>query len=118
MTFALRVSGIGKAFNHYRRERHRMLAWFGLPAAAAERHWVLNDIGFELAPGEAVGLIGLNGAGKSTLLKIITGTLKPTTGSVQINGRISAILELGMGFHPELSGRQNTYHIAAAILIM
>ncbi|WP_425913250.1 ABC transporter ATP-binding protein [Pseudomonas sp. GWSMS-1] len=111
MTVALRVAGIGKAFNHYSRERHRLMSWFGLPTASVERHWVLKDISFALEPGEAVGLIGLNGAGKSTLLKIITGTLKPTTGNVVVNGRVSAILELGMGFHPDLTGRQNTYHV-------
>lgn len=112
MSAALRVDGIGKAFNQYRRERHRILSWFGFPISSIERHWVLKDICFALEPGEAVGLIGLNGAGKSTLLKIITGTLKPTTGNVQVSGRVSAILELGMGFHPDLTGRQNTYHIA------
>lgn len=112
MTAALQVANLGKAFNHYRRERQRILSWFGWPASSVERHWVLKDISFELQPGEAVGLIGLNGAGKSTLLKIITGTLKPTLGEVSVNGRVSAILELGMGFHADLTGRQNTYHIA------
>lgn len=112
MTFALSVEGIGKAFNKYTRESQRLLAWVGFPSSSVERKWVLEDIGFKLMPGEAVGLIGLNGAGKSTLLKIITGTLKPTTGQVLINGRVSAILELGMGFHPDLTGRQNVYHVA------
>lgn len=112
MSTALLVDGIGKAFNQYRRERHRILSWFGFPISSVERHWVLKDICFALEPGGAVGLIGLNGAGKSTLLKIITGTLKPTTGTVQVSGRVSAILELGMGFHPDLTGRQNAYHIA------
>ncbi|MCW8155319.1 ABC transporter ATP-binding protein [Stutzerimonas stutzeri] len=112
MSVALRVDGIGKAFSQYRRERHRILSWLGFPISSVERHWVLKDICFALEAGEAVGLIGLNGAGKSTLLKIITGTLKPTTGNVQVRGRVSAILELGMGFHPDLTGRQNTYHTA------
>lgn len=112
MTPALSVEGISKAFNKYSRESQRLLTWLGFPSSSVERKWVLEDINFALRPGEAVGLIGLNGAGKSTLLKIITGTLKPTTGSVQINGRVSAILELGMGFHPDLTGRQNVYHVA------
>jgi lipopolysaccharide transport system ATP-binding protein len=112
MTPALSVEGIGKAFNKYARETQRLLAWFGIASSSVERKWVLQDINFALRPGEAVGLIGLNGAGKSTLLKIITGTLHPTTGKVNINGRVSAILELGMGFHPDLTGRQNVYHVA------
>lgn len=112
MTAALSVEGIGKAFNKYPRESLRILSWLGFSTPSVIRKWVLQDISFALQPGEAVGLIGLNGAGKSTLLKIITGTLKPTTGSVHINGRVAAILELGMGFHPELTGRQNVYHVA------
>jgi lipopolysaccharide transport system ATP-binding protein len=69
--------------------------------------WVLRDISFQVAPGEALGLIGINGAGKSTLLKLITGTTQPTTGSVQTSGSVAALLELGMGFHPDFTGRQN-----------
>lgn len=108
----LEVEDISKTFKRYRRERQRILSWFGLPVAGVQRTCVLHDISFALQSGEAVGLIGLNGAGKSTLLKIITGTLKPSTGQVRLAGRVAAILELGMGFHPELSGRQNVYHVA------
>ena len=69
--------------------------------------WVLQDINFRVDPGEAVGIIGINGAGKSTLLKLITGTVQPTTGKITTSGRIAAMLELGMGFHPDFTGRQN-----------
>lgn len=112
MTTALSVEGIGKSFNQYSREIHRLLTWLGLSVPSVQHKWVLHDISFALQPGEAVGLIGLNGAGKSTLLKIITGTLKPSKGHVHVNGRVAAILELGMGFHPDLTGRQNVYHVA------
>ncbi|MFK4134040.1 ABC transporter ATP-binding protein [Pseudomonas luteola] len=108
----LTVSNLGKAYRRYRSEWQRIAKWFGVAVKPSEEQWVLKHINFAIEPGEAVGIVGQNGAGKSTLLKMITGTLQPTEGAVQVNGRIAAILELGMGFNPELTGRQNVLHAA------
>ncbi|MEF9930191.1 MAG: ABC transporter ATP-binding protein [Massilia sp.] len=107
---SIRVKQLGKAYKIYSKRWDRLAEWM-LPFRG-QRHrlkWVLTDISFQLAPGEAVGIIGINGAGKSTLLKLITGTAQPTTGSVLIEGRVAALLELGMGFHPDFTGRQNVF---------
>jgi len=104
----LRVTQLGKAYKQYSARWSRLAEWM-LPFRGARHQlkWVLQDINFHVAPGEAVGIVGINGAGKSTLLKLITGILKPTVGGVQISGRVAALLELGMGFHPDFTGRQN-----------
>jgi lipopolysaccharide transport system ATP-binding protein len=112
MSHVLEVNNISKSFKEYSAEYKRILSWFGFNYRPKEEHHILNHINFSIAKGEAIGIVGQNGAGKSTLLKIITGTLKPSEGSVKINGRISAILELGMGFQPDMTGRQNVYHSA------
>ena len=105
---SITVSHLGKAYKQYPTRWSRLAEWL-LPFRGPRHQlkWILQDINFHVAPGEAVGLIGINGAGKSTLLKLITGTAAPTTGSVAIGGRVAAMLELGMGFHPDFSGRQN-----------
>lgn len=105
---SITVSGLGKAYKQYPTRWSRLAEWLlpGRPPRHQLR-WVLRDLSFHIAPGEAVGIVGVNGAGKSTLLKLITGTVHPTTGQVHLSGRIAALLELGMGFHPDFTGRQN-----------
>lgn len=105
---SISVRGLGKAYRQYPTRWSRLAEWL-LPLRKPRHHlkWVLQDLNFEISPGESVGIMGVNGAGKSTLLKIITGTTHATTGKVGINGRVAALLELGMGFHPDFTGRQN-----------
>jgi lipopolysaccharide transport system ATP-binding protein len=104
------VSHLGKAYKQYPTRWARLTEWLSpFHRPRHQLHWVLQDIDFTVNPGEAVGILGVNGAGKSTLLKMITGTTQPTTGSVHITGRVAALLELGMGFHPDFTGRQNAF---------
>lgn len=104
------VTNLGKAYKQYPNRWGRLLEW--VTPGNNKQHqlkWVLQGINFTVNAGEAVGIIGINGAGKSTLLKLITGTTQPTTGSVHMTGRVAAMLELGMGFHPDFTGRQNAF---------
>ena len=108
MSHTVEVIGLGKAYRHYPNRWSRLAEWllpFGAPRH--QQSWALRDIGFTVAPGEAVGIVGFNGAGKSTLLRIITGTTRATEGEVRLHGRVAALLELGMGFHGEFTGREN-----------
>ena len=110
MKNAITVTNLGKAYKNYPDRLSRLKEWLDPQHRPRHQlHWVLQDINFVVRPGEAVGIVGINGAGKSTLLKMITGTTSPTSGSIQVNGRVAALLELGMGFHPEFTGRQNVY---------
>lgn len=105
---SISAKGLGKKYKRYSRRWGRLLEWLSLGHYEAhDPHWVLRGIDFELAIGQAVGIIGQNGAGKSTLLKILAGTVQSSEGSILVNGRVAALLELGMGFHPEFTGRQN-----------
>ncbi|MBG6290913.1 ABC transporter ATP-binding protein [Pseudomonas nitroreducens] len=121
---AIRVSGISKCFTIYNKPQDRLkqaLAprlqrLLGRPAHNYGREfWALRDINFEVARGETVGIVGRNGSGKSTLLQIICGTLMPTAGKVETFGRVAALLELGSGFNPEFSGRENVYLNASVL---
>ncbi|MGV7196674.1 ABC transporter ATP-binding protein [Xanthomonas axonopodis] len=112
MSPVLMVEGLGKSYRVWGSEWLRAASWFGLKVKPREEHWVLRNVGFSVAPGESIGIMGRNGAGKSTLLKLITGTSQPTEGRIIRHGRIAAILELGMGFNPDLSGRENARHSA------
>lgn len=107
---AVEVQRLGKAYKIYPHQRARLKEWV-LPMLGVQHklRWALHDVSFRLAAGEAMGVIGGNGAGKSTLLKLIMGTARPTTGEVRSQGRVAGLLELGTGFHPELSGRQNVF---------
>lgn len=104
----IHIHHLGKAYKRYAKKSARILEWMGM-GVHHQPHWVLQDISFQIQPGEAVGIIGVNGAGKSTLLKLIAGVMQPTTGSIELRGRVAALLELGMGFQGDFTGRQNVH---------
>ena len=110
MPTALAVNGLWKSYRLYHeRNQYLKAAILKMRRSRYEEFWALKDINFEVPTGSTFGVIGSNGSGKSTLLKVMAGILVPEKGSVKIDGRVSALLELGAGFHPELSGKENVY---------
>lgn len=121
---AIRVQGLSKCYGIYSNPRDRLKQFIlprlqrlvgQAPKQYFREFWALKDVSFEIKKGETVGIIGRNGSGKSTLLQMICGTLSPTSGSIQTNGRIAALLELGSGFNPEFTGRENVYMNASVL---
>ncbi|WP_412499139.1 ABC transporter ATP-binding protein [Vibrio furnissii] len=117
-SLAIKVDGLGKCFHTYPAPKDRLKQFilppiknfFGKDSSPYySEFWALRDLSFEIEKGESFGIVGRNGSGKSTLLQIITGTLFPTEGNLVVNGRIAALLELGSGFNPEFTGRENVY---------
>ncbi len=121
---AIRVTNLSKCYEIYSTPRDRLKQFVAprlqrlagqAPKQYFREFWALKDVSFEIKKGETVGIIGRNGSGKSTLLQMICGTLSPTSGSIQTNGRIAALLELGSGFNPEFTGRENVYMNASVL---
>lgn len=116
--YSIRVNGLGKCYEIYATPRDRLKQFIippiqqlvGLePSSYCREYWALENISFDIRKGEAFGIVGRNGSGKSTLLQLITGTIAPTVGTVETRGRVAALLELGSGFNPEFTGRDNVY---------
>lgn len=116
MEYAVQITGISKRFRllheQYSSLKERAIHFGRIPY---NDFWALRDIDLDISPGETVGLLGRNGSGKSTLLKCVAGILQPTSGQIRTRGRVAALLELGAGFHPDLSGRENVFLNAALL---
>src|SRR5829696_1499025 len=112
---ALALCDVGKSYNVAGRQSttlaEQVADWVGRARSSSDASlfWALRDVSCEIGKGEIVGLVGRNGAGKSTLLKVISGVTAPSTGEVDVYGRIGSLLEVGTGFHPELTGRENVF---------
>ena len=108
---AIEVDHVTKTFTRQTGGATSMLERFlAVGRGRSERFDALHDVAFDVQAGETVGILGHNGSGKSTMLKCISGTIRPTSGSVRVRGSMSALLELGAGFHPDLTGRENGLH--------
>jgi lipopolysaccharide transport system ATP-binding protein len=121
---AISVRQVSKMYPLYAtpRDRLKQSLWYVLPKFLRrqprefyQEFWALRNLSFEIKKGETVGVIGRNGSGKSTLLQLIAGTLTPTIGEVRVTGRVAALLELGSGFNPEFTGRENVYLICSIL---
>jgi lipopolysaccharide transport system ATP-binding protein len=114
--FAISVNALSKCYHIYSTPRDRLLQMLSPSSKTRyQEFWAVRDVTFQIAKGETVGIVGRNGSGKSTLLQMICGTLNPSSGSIETHGRIAALLELGSGFNPEFTGRENVY-LNASIL--
>jgi ABC-type polysaccharide/polyol phosphate transport system ATPase subunit len=115
--FDIRLDQVSKRYFIQNGTRARSIGWPKLSLQRKKEVWALRDISFEVQEGESVGIIGNNGAGKSTLLKLLSRITAPTSGEIKIRGRLSALIEIGSGFHPELTGRENIF-LSASMLGM
>jgi len=114
--FAIRLDNLGKCYHIYDKPRDRLLQMFSRGGRRYYREfWALKNVSFAVGHGECLGIVGRNGSGKSTLLQLVCGTLNPTEGEVSVQGRVAALLELGAGFNPEFSGRENVFLNAAVM---
>jgi lipopolysaccharide transport system ATP-binding protein len=111
MMSAISTKSIAKVFRRYPSHWSRILEWIGIDSKKSQHanFWALKDINFEIAPGTSTAFLGINGTGKSTLLKILTGIVQATEGQYRIGGNLTALIELGIGFHPEFTGRENLF---------
>ncbi len=113
--WVIRTQNLGKCYKLYARPLDRLKELFVSSRRYHQDFWALREVGLHLEAGQSCGIIGRNGSGKSTLLKLISGVTRPSCGTVQVSGRVGALLELGTGFHPEYTGRENIYFSAAML---